>query len=90
VSVPNVDGDALGVGTTTSGLTPALPISTEPNGIPVRARLPGAVDDIAAVDETLLLELAPQITPLPGTEVPIPAPSPIPPLSYVLEAGRSR
>jgi hypothetical protein len=64
------------------GLTPALPISTEPNGIPVRATLPDAVEDIAAVDEVLPLELAPQITPLPGNEAPIP--SPIPPPSYVL------
>jgi hypothetical protein len=82
LSVPNVDGDALGVGTTTNGLIPALPISTEPNGIPARATLPGDVDDIAAVDEALPLGLAPQITPLPGNEVPIPIP--IPPPSYVL------
>jgi hypothetical protein len=34
LSVPNVDGDALGVGTVTNGLIPALPISTEPSGIP--------------------------------------------------------
>jgi hypothetical protein len=80
LSVPNVDGNTLGVGTTTNGLTPALPISTEPSGIPVRATLPGAVDDIAAVDEALPLGLAPQITPLLGNEVPIP----IPPPSYVL------
>jgi hypothetical protein len=82
LSVPNVDGDALGVGTTTSGLTPAFPISTEPSGIPVPAILPDAVEDIAAVDEALPLGLAPQITPLPGNEVPIPGP--IPPPSYVL------
>jgi len=81
-SVPITEGDTLGIGTTTKGLTPALPISTEPNGIPVRATLPDAVEDIAAVDEGLPLELAPQITPLPGNEAPIP--SPIPPPSYVL------
>jgi hypothetical protein len=78
LSVPNVDGDALGVGTITSGLTPAFPISKEPNGMPVRATLPGAMGDIAGVDEALPLELAPQITPLPGNEVPIPIPIPPP------------
>jgi hypothetical protein len=31
--IPIIEGDALGVGTTTKGLTPALPISTEPNGM---------------------------------------------------------
>ena len=51
------------------GLIPALPISTEPSGIPGRATLP----DIAAVES---LGLAPQIAPLPG--------SAIPPPSYVL------
>jgi hypothetical protein len=35
--IPVIQGDAPDVGTTTKGLTPALPISTEPNGIPVRA-----------------------------------------------------
>jgi hypothetical protein len=55
------------------GLTPALPISTEPSGIPGRATLPDAVEDIAAVEP---LGLAPQIGPLPG--------SAIPPPSYVL------
>ena len=81
-SIPIIEGDELGVGTTTKGLTPALPISTEPNGIPVRATLPDAIEDIAAVDEALPLGLTPQITPLPGNEVAIP--SPIPPPSYVL------
>jgi hypothetical protein len=36
-SVPIIEGDALGVGTTTKGLPPALSISTDPNGIPVQA-----------------------------------------------------
>jgi hypothetical protein len=80
-TVPIVDGDALGVGTTTNGLTPALPISTEPNGIPVRATVLGDVDDIAPVDEALLL--VPQIAALPGNEVPVP--TPIPPPSNVVE-----
>lgn len=73
LSIPNVDGDALGVGPDNNGLIPALPISTEPSGIPGRL---DAVEDIAAVDEALPLGLAPQIAPLPG--------SAIPPPSYVL------
>jgi hypothetical protein len=75
-TVPIVDADALGVGTTTNGLTPALPISTEPNGIPVRAAVLGDVDDIVPVEEALLL--VPQIAALPGNEVPIPTPIPPP------------
>jgi hypothetical protein len=55
------------------GLIPALPISMEPSGIPGRATLPDAVEDIAAVESP---GLAPQIAPLPG--------SAIPPPSYVL------
>jgi hypothetical protein len=82
LGVPKVDGDAPGVGTITSGLIPALPISTEPSGTPGRATLPDADGDIAAVDEPLPLGLAPQIVPLPGSEAPIP--SAIPPPSYVL------
>jgi hypothetical protein len=71
--IPNVDGDALGVGPDNNGPIPALPISTEPSGIPGRL---DAVEDVAAVDEALPLGLAPQIAPLPG--------SAIPPPSYVL------
>ena len=59
--VPIVEGFGLGVGTTSNGLTPALPISTEPNGIPVRAAPPGEVGDVAADDEALLLELVPHV-----------------------------
>jgi hypothetical protein len=55
-----------------------LPISTEPNGIPVRRTLPDAIEDIAAVDEAPPLGLTPQITPLPGNEVAIPRPIPPP------------
>jgi hypothetical protein len=82
-AVPIIDGDGLGIGTTTNGLTPALPISTEPNGIPVRAAVLGDMDGIAPLDEALLLVLVPQIAALPGNEVPIP--TPIPPPSYVLK-----
>jgi hypothetical protein len=82
LSAPIVDGVGLGTGTTTNGLIPALPIATEPIGIPVRAPL-GDVDNIAGADEALLLELVPQIAALPGNDVPVP--TPIPPPSYVLE-----
>jgi hypothetical protein len=79
--LPNVDGK-LGVGTTSNWLTPALPISTEPNGMPVRATLPGNEDDVAADDEAPLLTLMPHVpgvAALPGSDVPgctgIPPPS---------------
>jgi len=80
--VPIVDGIALGVGTTTNGLIPALPISTEPNGIPARA--PPAVDNIVGDDEALLLKAVPQTAVLPGNDVPVPTPIP-PPSKFVLE-----
>src|SRR5580704_14836508 len=79
--LPIVEGFGLGVGTTSNGLTPALPISTEPNGIPVRGRPPGDVGDVVA----LVLELVPQapdIAALPGSDVPVPVP---PPSKVVLE-----
>jgi hypothetical protein len=78
----------LGVGTTIIGLTPPLPISTEPKGIPVRARPPGVVGDVAAKDEGLLLEvvlpLVPGIAVLPDIDAPFPIPNP-PPSYVVLE-----
>jgi hypothetical protein len=58
--LPIVVGFGMGAGTTSNGLTPALPISTEPNGIPVRAPPPGEVGDVAADNEALLLALVPQ------------------------------
>jgi len=81
--LPIVEGFGLGVGTTSNGLTPALPISTEPNGIPVRGRPPGDAGDVAA----LLVELvaqAPDNAALPGSDVPVPVPVP-PPSKVVLE-----
>ena len=68
-----------------SGLTPALPISNEPNGIPVRAAPPGVVGDVAATDEAMLLEVVPHgpdIAMLPGIDVPVPIA--IPPPSKVV------
>jgi hypothetical protein len=78
----------LGAGATSIGLTPPLPISKEPKGIPVRAAPPGVVGDVAAMDEALLLEvvlpLVPGIAVLP--DIKAPAPIPIPPPSYVVVA----
>jgi hypothetical protein len=58
-----VVGNTLIVGTATAGLMPRLPISVEPNGIPVRATPPGAVGDVdVGVDEEArLLEPEPHI-----------------------------
>jgi hypothetical protein len=75
-------GDGLGGGTTRKGLTPALPISTEPNGIPERETPLGDKEGVAAIDDGLLLTPAPQTAALPGND--IPAAVPIPPPSYVL------
>jgi hypothetical protein len=74
--IPIVEGDALGIGTTTRGLMPALPISTEPNGIPGRETALGDIEGVAAVDEPLA-DPVPQIDALPGTDpaMPIPPPS---------------
>jgi hypothetical protein len=76
---PMVDGYGLGAGTAVNRLTPALPISTAPNGIPVRATPPGGADDVAADNEGLPLELVPQVPgvgALPGNDVSIPIPPP--------------
>jgi hypothetical protein len=71
----------LGAGATSIGLTPPLPISKEPKGIPVRATPPGVVGDVAAKDEGLLLEV---VLVLPDIDAPFPIP--IPPPSYVVLA----
>lgn len=51
------------VGTVAAELTPRLPISVEPSGIPVRATPPGVVGDVdVGVDEdAMLLEPEPHI-----------------------------
>jgi hypothetical protein len=77
----------LGPGTTGIGLTPPLPISNEPNGIPARAAPPGVVGDVAAKDEALLPEVVlpvPDIAVLPGMDAPVPIPIP-PPSNVVVE-----
>ena len=61
-TVPTV-GDTLIDGTAAAELTPRLPISIDPNGIPVRATPPGVVGDVdvGVEDETTLLEPEPHI-----------------------------
>jgi hypothetical protein len=56
-------GDTLTMGTAAAELTPRLPISVDPNGIPVRARPPGVVGvvDVGADDEAMLLAPEPHI-----------------------------
>jgi hypothetical protein len=89
-----VEGNGLGVGTSGAGLTPALPISTEPNGIPGRVAPPGDREGIAVDDGALLLALVPHVpdmaappdsdVPVPAPIVPVPAPIAIPPPSKVV------
>ena len=56
-------GDTVGAGTAGVALTPRLPISNEPNGIPVRAAPPGAVGavEVGVDDDATLLEPEPHI-----------------------------
>jgi hypothetical protein len=78
-------GARLGIGATSIGLTPPLPTSKEPNGIPVRAAPPGVVGDVAAMDGALLLEVVPLIPDIAvPTDVDAPFPIPKPPPSYVV------
>jgi hypothetical protein len=61
------EGNTLIVGTAAAELTPRLPISMDPNGIPVRAPPPGVVGEVdAGVDEeAMLLEPEPHIPDMP-------------------------
>ena len=65
-TVPTV-GNTLFVGTVAAELTPRLPISVDPNGIPVRAPPPGVVGDVdvGVDDEAILLEPEPHIPDIP-------------------------
>ena len=56
-------GDTVVVGTIGAALTPRLPISIEPNGIPARVPPLGVVDDVDVGfdDEATLLEPEPHI-----------------------------
>jgi hypothetical protein len=69
IKVPRelVVGSTLIVGTAAAELTPRLPISVEPSGIPVRAAPPGVVGDVeVGVEEAaMLLEPEPHIPDMP-------------------------
>jgi hypothetical protein len=59
-AVPTI-GDALTIGTAVAELTPRLPISIDPNGMPVRPMPPGVVGVVGVEDETTLPEPEPHI-----------------------------
>jgi hypothetical protein len=54
-------GDIPGVGTTGAALTPRLPTSVDPNGIPLRTGLLVVVGDVGVDDAAILLEPEPHI-----------------------------
>lgn len=60
-------GNTLGTGTAGAELTPRLPISKAPKGIPVRAPPPGVVGevDVGLEDAAMLLEPDPHIPDMP-------------------------
>jgi hypothetical protein len=60
-------GDTLNVGTAAAELTPRLPISVDPIGIPVRAPPPGVIGDVdvGVEDAAMLLEPEPHIPDVP-------------------------
>jgi hypothetical protein len=65
----NTGGDTLIVGTVAAELTPRLPISIDPSGIPVRAAPPGVVGDVGVDDEVMLLEPEPHIPDNPDVSI---------------------
>jgi hypothetical protein len=69
-TVPTV-GDTVIVGTAAAELTPRLPISNDPSGIPVRATPPGAMGavEVGVDDEATLLEPAPHIPDIPAVSI---------------------
>jgi hypothetical protein len=54
-------GETLGVGTAGAALTPRLPTSIDPNGIPVRTGLLVVVGDVDVDDAAMLLEPEPHM-----------------------------
>jgi hypothetical protein len=66
-TVPTTGATVI-VGTAAAELTPRLPTSKDPNGIPVRATPPGAVGavEVGVDDETTLLEPEPHIPDIPA------------------------
>jgi hypothetical protein len=75
IGVPMIEGEMVGVGTASRGLTPALPISTDPNGIPVRETAPSDIEG-PKVDDAVVSEGDPQVGALPGNVGPVPIPPP--------------
>lgn len=59
----STEGETLTIGTAAAELTPRLPSSVDPNGIPVRAIPPDVVGDVdvCADDEVMLLEPEPHM-----------------------------
>jgi hypothetical protein len=76
--VPTEELGAVEVGATSSGLTPALPISTDPSGIPVREAPLGKVEDADAVIGAVPLEAGAHDATVPSD---IPPPNDNPPPS---------
>jgi hypothetical protein len=67
VGVATTPGTVTGiVGIGAEELTPRLPISTEPKGIPVRGLPPGAVGDVGVEDAVRLFEPEPHIPDIPA------------------------
>jgi hypothetical protein len=64
----STEGDTLTMGTAAAELTPRLPISVDPNGIPVRATPPGTVGavEVGVDDDATLLEPEPHIPDIPA------------------------
>jgi hypothetical protein len=68
-AVPAI-GDTLAVGTAVAALTPRLPISIDPNGIPARAPLVAVGEvDVGLDDAAMLLEPEPHIPVNPDVSV---------------------
>jgi len=69
-TVPTM-GNTPGTGTAGVELTPRLPISNDPNGIPVRAPPPGTVGDVEVGmdDDAMLLEPEPHIPDVPDVSI---------------------
>jgi len=62
-------GPTVMVGTIAAELTPRLPISVEPIGMPVRGTPPGVVGDVGADDAVVLPEPAPHMLWLPDVSI---------------------
>jgi hypothetical protein len=76
---PATRGIGFDIGPTGTGLSPPLPISTEPIGIPTEEPRPGDTIDIADDDAAAPVELVPHVpdvSVLPGNGIPIVNPPP--------------